>query len=105
MVAAANEAPSRRGRCRLIRCIGGQAADRSRTPSSPTGTALIPSARHPHYEPEGPATRLDSQGNWVTARTPALGSLSHTCIERTYISMFSPNFAGFGRHAPMIVKA
>jgi hypothetical protein len=39
--------------------------------------------RRPHYEPQGPATRPDSQGNWATARSPALGILSHTCTERT----------------------
>ena len=30
--------------------------------------------RHPHYEPQGPVTRPDYQGNRATVRNPALGS-------------------------------
>jgi hypothetical protein len=39
--------------------------------------------RRPHCEPRGPANPPDNQGNRATARNPALGSPSHTCIERT----------------------
>ena len=51
----------------------------------------IPRFKHPHYEPRGPATRPDNQGNWATARNPALGSPSHTCIERTSCRLASPS--------------
>src|SRR5690348_3281076 len=57
----------------------------ARQPHELVAMSLLDPARfrHPHYGRQGPATRLDSQGNWATARNPALGIPSHTCIEHT----------------------
>jgi hypothetical protein len=42
------------------------------------GVSSLPAVRHRHCEPQARATRLDSQGNWATARNPAPGSpLAH----------------------------
>ena len=60
----------------------------ARQPHELAAMSLLDPARfrHPHYGRQGPATRLDNQGNWATARNPALSIPSHTCIEQYIVS-------------------